>query len=219
MASLSPHQLPKTSCQPNEEDTRLGRNRHSRSTRGYAPDLPADWSRPATSVELESVHKRETLAKGTDSKNPSAANAVPKPSPPCASPPTVPLEQDKVVAPRVPEAAPHRAAFMPSKDSETICTAASRRHRRYLGPRFRPDIEKSRDSEGRRFETQSGNRTWSATSSCLATAVILLPDATRKSAAPPLRNRSMLTNHETPRDATNVRSIGELTAGSDSVRE
>jgi hypothetical protein len=90
------------------------------STHGHVPDLPADLSRPVTSIEAEALHTPDALPRATNSKNECEATAAPKPTSPSAWPPVVPPAPDKVVAPRVREGPPRRSAITPSRDSEDI---------------------------------------------------------------------------------------------------
>jgi hypothetical protein len=70
---------PKSYLNLAKEVTCLWRRKPPRSTRGSVPDLPADRSRPVTSIETEALYKPDALPKRTDSKNAAAATAAPNP--------------------------------------------------------------------------------------------------------------------------------------------
>jgi hypothetical protein len=103
-----------------KEDRAMGRKKPSRRMRDSAPNHPADRTRPVTRIDTEAPHEAPAAPKASDSKVASASDVAPKPQSPAASPSAPPTTGQKAVAPRTPEVAPRRSAFMPSKDSEDI---------------------------------------------------------------------------------------------------
>jgi hypothetical protein len=199
MASLSPRQLPKKSCQPSEEDTRLGRKNLFRSTRGYVPDLPADWSRPVTSIELEALHKRASSVEGNRFQERIDSD--------CSSETVTALRITTDGATGTRQGRRSTRARRGTAASGVYAVEGFRGHlngNHADGVGDTSLLVSALTSKGPAtqkvgdFGTQNGNRTWSATSSCLATAVILLLDATQKSTASPVRSMSTLTDQETP---------------------